>query len=121
MNKKIFTTTLVLALVLAVGILFWGRDESKANLDEFAQCLTDKGAVMYGAEWCAHCQNQKKEFGDSFRLVSYVECPQNTQTCLEKGISGYPTWILADGQKLVGEQELEKLSQKTGCALPQAK
>ncbi|MEK7525507.1 MAG: thioredoxin domain-containing protein, partial [Patescibacteria group bacterium] len=77
--------------------------------------------VMYGAEWCAHCQNQKKEFGDSFRLVSYVECPQNTQTCLEKGISGYPTWILADGQKLVGEQELEKLSQKTGCALPQAK
>lgn len=115
--NKIFTTILALALVLVAGILFWGRDESKASLDEFAQCLTDKGIVMYGAEWCAHCQNQKKEFGDSFRLVSYVECPQNTQVCLEKGISGYPTWILADGQKLIGEQEIEELSQKTGCPL----
>ncbi len=120
MNKKVFITIIVVGIAVLVGVLFFGRNESKVNLDEFAQCLSDKGVTMYGAEWCAHCQNQKKEFGDSFRLVSYVECPQNTQTCLEKGISGYPTWILPDGQKLVGEQELEKLSQKTGCPLPQA-
>ncbi len=73
---------------------------------------------MYGAEWCAHCQNEKKAFGDSFKYVPYVECPDNPQKCLEKGIEGYPTWILPDGKKLIGEQGLLKLSQESGCLLP---
>jgi len=28
--------------------------------DEFAICLTDSGAVIYGTEWCGHCRDQKK-------------------------------------------------------------
>jgi hypothetical protein len=30
--------------------------------DEFAQCITDSGAVFYGTEWCSHCKNQKALF-----------------------------------------------------------
>jgi hypothetical protein len=30
---------------------------------EFAQCLSDKGAVFYGAFWCTHCKSQKQMFG----------------------------------------------------------
>lgn len=73
---------------------------------------------MYGAKWCPHCQNEKKAFGDSFRLVPYVECPDDPKKCLAAGINGYPTWVFPDGKKLEGEQGLEKLSQASGCPLP---
>jgi hypothetical protein len=64
------------------------------NYDAFAKCLTEKGATMYGAEWCPHCKEQKAVFGNSFKYINYVECPDNTQLCLDKGIQGYPTWII---------------------------
>lgn len=73
---------------------------------------------MYGAEWCSHCQNEKKAFGDSFQYVPYVECPAAPQKCLEKKITGYPTWIFPDGKALIGEQGLSKLSEASSCALP---
>ncbi len=94
-------------------------DTSLSKYDGFAQCLAQKKVTMYGAVWCSHCQNQKKEFGSSFKYVNYVECPENTKLCTEKGIEGFPTWITADGQKLVGEQLLEALASTTGCVLPQ--
>ena len=65
-----------------------------ADKDSFAKCLTVKGFSMYGAEWCPHCKDQKALFGDSFKYINYVECPQNTNLCLAKGIQGYPTWII---------------------------
>ncbi len=64
------------------------------NKDDFAKCLTEKGWAMYGAEWCAHCKTQKEMFGTSFQYIKYVECPDNIQFCLDKGINGYPTWIV---------------------------
>jgi thiol-disulfide isomerase/thioredoxin len=62
--------------------------------DTFAKCLTSKGLTMFGAEWCPHCLEEKALFGDSFKYINYVECPQNTDLCLAKGIQSYPTWIL---------------------------
>jgi hypothetical protein len=26
------------------------------NLDDFAKCIKDSGAMFYGAFWCPHCQ-----------------------------------------------------------------
>lgn len=65
-----------------------------ADKDAFAKCLTEKGWAMYGAEWCSHCKSQKEMFGDSFQYIKYVECPDNIQFCLDKGINGYPTWLV---------------------------
>lgn len=87
-------------------------------LDKFALCLSQKKATFYGAVWCAHCQNQKKLFGDSFKYVTYVECPTNAETCLAKGVERYPTWIFADGTKLEGEKSLKALGELTGCPAP---
>ena len=56
---------------------------------------------MYGAEWCSHCKNQKKLFGNSFQYVNYVDCDKNSKECKEAGISGYPTWKV-NGQNYSG-------------------
>ncbi len=108
-------------VVIVLGAIMWYFARPKSaygDLDSFAQCLASHEVTMYGAEWCSHCQNEKKWFGKSFRYVPYVECPDNPKRCLEKGVEGYPTWILPDGTRLEGEQGPERLSAISGCALP---
>ena len=118
MNKKI-TVAIIFGSVLIGGAAFLMRPgaKSSAALDVFAQCLAEKDVIMYGADWCPHCQNEKKAFGDSFKFIPYVECPKDPKRCLAAGINGYPTWIFPDDKKLEGEQGLEKLSAESGCPL----
>lgn len=115
---------LIISIVVAVGlivILIWGGskniEKADSAMDSFAQCLASKNIAMYGAKWCSHCQKQKAGFGESFKYVLYMECSENAQKCLDAGIQGYPTWILTDGKKLQGYQELEKLAEASGCEL----
>lgn len=115
-NKYIILLGVGIAAVAIVGWLH-SRQQTSGALDEFAQCLVAQGAVMYGAEWCPHCQNEKEAFGNSFRFIPYVECPAEPKTCIAKNITGYPTWIIKD-KLYEGEQGLQKLSLISGCALP---
>ena len=116
----------VVAILIIAGIFFLiaQKNREPGELDEFAVCLKDKGAVFYGAFWCSHCQNQKKFFGNSARLLSYVECstPDGGGTldvCKQKNVESYPTWEFADGSREVGEVSLQRLAEKTGCQLTQ--
>lgn len=123
-TKTIYIWSAV-GLAIVIGIFFLVSANSKpGKLDEFAQCLKDKGAVFYGAFWCPHCQNQKAMFGKSAKLLSYTECSTpdgkgQLAVCKEKNVTGYPTWEFADGSRESGEVSLQKLSEKTGCQLPQ--
>ena len=77
--------------------------------DDFAKCLTEKGAVMYGAlDWCKFTQAQKAMFGNSFKYVNYHEYQELT------GIKKTPTWVI-NGQWYENTQSFEKLSAITGC------
>jgi len=122
-NKLIIFGFVLIAIV--VGIIFVAKAGNQpGNLDGFAGCLKEKGAIFYGAFWCSHCQNQKKMFGKSVKYLPYVECStsdgkKQLPACQEKNIDGYPTWVFADETREVGEVPLEKLSEKTGCLLPQ--
>lgn len=116
---------LAIGVVAVAGIFLLVKTNSgPGKLDKFALCLKDKGAVFYGAFWCPHCQNQKALFGKSQKLLPYVECstPDGSGQlgiCQEKQIKGYPTWEFTDGSRESGEIPLQKLSEKTGCHLPQ--
>ncbi len=111
---------LAIAIVLISGVFFLVSrpPQGVKNYDLFAKCLAEKKLTMYGADWCPHCQAEKKLFGNSFKYVPYVECPNNPQLCLEKGVNGYPTWIDAAGNKYEGEQGLNKLAEISECKLP---
>lgn len=85
---------------------------------DFAQCVTDAGWSMYGAERCSHCKKQKELFGSSFTAISYVECTEQEDVCTAAGVNGYPTWISQDGRTLGGFQSIEALSEASGCQVP---
>ena len=124
-KQTVIWSLIAAAFVAGLGYLIVKNSvpSGPSQLDGFTQCLKDKGAIFYGAFWCIHCQNQKKLFGSSEKLLPYVECSTSdgsaqNQTCKDKKVEGYPTWEFADGTRLSGEIELEKLAEKTGCELP---
>jgi hypothetical protein len=127
-NKTLFIIIGALIVVVAGGAIAYnkksGGDTVVAGVyDGFAQCLTTNGAKFYGAFWCSHCQNQKKAFGASVKYLPYVECATpdgqgQTPACADAKITGYPTWVFADGQTASGEQSMEKLAELSKCTLP---
>jgi len=125
-SKIIIGCAIVLTVVVIIFAIVNNKSQNSGNnpvglYDTFAQCLTDKGAVMYGAEWCAHCKDQKAVFGDSFKLINYVECPDNTQLCIDQGIQAYPTWLIGTSTQIEGfdkNKTMKELSDVTGCPLP---
>lgn len=123
-GAMIFWGAIALLIVLSLGAAFLIKPVS-LNLEPFAACLKDKGATFYGAFWCPHCQEQKRMFGSAAESLPYIECSTpdgkgQLQACIDKRIQSYPTWEFADGSRLTGEQSLQILSQKTGCAIPSA-
>lgn len=121
-QKNIFFIVIGIVVLGIIAVVFFqtkGKNIPSTKYDTFAQCLASKNLTMYGASWCTHCKAQKERFGDSFKYVPYVECTEKAKECLDKGVEGYPTWIDVKGVKYVGEQELTKLAEITGCVLPQ--
>ena len=119
MNRSYFIV-LIAALVILTSC---GSNIPSGHYDQFAKCLTEKGATFYGAFWCPHCEKVKKSFGDSVQYLHYVECDprgENSQSdlCIEKKIERYATFEFADGTRIEGEPTHQQLSEKTGCPLP---
>jgi len=90
------------------------------DVTALAECLTEKGAKLYGAYWCGHCNNQKEMFGEDLQYITYIECDANGEdadaaACQAAGIRAYPTWVLADEEQLVGTKQLEVLKEATDC------
>ena len=106
---KLIFLFFILAILVGCG--------GPGKYDDFANCLTDNGAIMYGTDWCSHCKDQKAMFGKSFDNVNFINCDKSKIACDSAGIRGYPTWII-DGESYSGVQPLVKLSSLTGCVLP---
>jgi hypothetical protein len=111
----IFVALAVVAFVLLTS--------GPSKYDNFAKCMSEKDAKMYGAFWCPHCKEQKATFGNSWKYVNYVECSTpdgqgQLPICTQAGVSGYPTWEFANGSRSSGALSLSELSLKTGCPLP---
>jgi hypothetical protein len=113
----------LLILLAAGGLYLFLQHKHSRRLNAFAQCLSAKGAKMYGAFWCPHCADQKEMFGSSFEFAPYIECGVKgshtpAQVCTDANVKHYPTWVFADGSRVEGAHSLEFLSQETGCPLP---
>ena len=121
-SVTIFWLVIILLIVVGVASSFY-VSAKPGKYDSFAQCLTQKGVIFYGAFWCPHCQATKRMFGSSARLLPYHECSTpdgkgQLQSCTDVGVQSYPTWVFPDGSRLTGEQTLQALADKSTCPLP---
>jgi len=127
-NSKplVIALLVILAVIVVVYAIYayTNKTNQPGQLDEFATCLKDKGAVFYGAFWCTHCQDEKRLFGNSEKLLPYVECStpdgqSQTKVCVDNNITAYPTWVFADGTRQTGALSLQQLADQTDCQIPQ--
>src|SRR3989344_3591121 len=111
-KKTIFISASSIILVLiAAGLGYSFMQSSKPGpLDCFAQCLTEKGAVMYGASFCQYTHGQKGMFGNSLRFIDYRDFTEDSNIKLT------PTWKI-NGKYYENAQSLDRLSSITGCAI----
>ena len=115
-KKRYIILAGILILLGLLAYTLYKNQSSPGEYDNFAKCLTEKGAVMYGTEWCGFCKKQKELFGNSFKEINFVDCDKDRGECLANGVTGYPTWII-NGEKYSGFQSLERLSELSGCEI----
>ncbi len=122
---KLFRKIAVGVLIAAAfaGAYYLGIRKRVSRLDAFAQCVTSKGAKMYGLYWCPHCEEQKEMFESAFQYVNYTECGikgehKEEPSCIDAGVKQFPTWQFPSGERHEGALPLTTLAEKTGCSLP---
>lgn len=95
--------------------------ETQAQL---ANCLTEKGWVLYSSFTCPACRAQHKAFDSAFKFIREVECHPNApinevERCIKMKINKTPTWILEKNgeeiQRLESYQLLEDLASSAEC------
>ena len=107
----------IIVVLIILGLYFFTQPTGLTT-EEIAKCLSDSGAKMYGAYWCGHCNDQKEMFGEYWKLINYVECQGDgvqNEECKEAGITGYPTWIFGDGERISGARPISNLASIAGC------
>jgi len=127
-KKKVLIAIIILIVVLSgfwfiskIITNFTGRSITGVvvqdfSIDNFAQCLSDSGVVMYGSKYCGYCKKQKEMFGDSFSFINYIECVENPDSCSD--LEGVPAWIVMGKDKVYyGVQTFESLSKISGCKI----
>ena len=116
MKTKYIIMIAILTIVIVSGYGIYKNNLTPGEYDEFAKCISEKNAVMYGTDWCSYCQKQKSMFGKSFDYVNYVNCDYNKEECISNRVEGYPTWKI-NNKTYSGVQPLEHLSTLTECDL----
>ena len=102
-KSKTIIISVVVLLVLFASITY--ALFAPGKYDDFAKCLTEKGAKMYGEDWCENTNGQKAMFGKSFKYVNYEVKPD---------LRIRPTWVI-DGKEYERVQSFQRLSALTGC------
>ncbi|MGC9599219.1 MAG: hypothetical protein ABSE18_02425 [Minisyncoccia bacterium] len=117
-------TWIFIAIAAALSVFLYLKNLPPPNgtYDAFAKCIASTTTKFYGAFWCSHCEDQKREFGNAAQYLPYIECSTpdgsgETKACQDAGITEYPTWYFPDGSSSTGVQSPQMLSQKTGCPL----
>ena len=119
-NKQNIIILIIVALLVIATVA--GMSASRKDYEAFASCISEKGFILAGTEWCSHCKTQKALFKGAFEDVivpaeAYKDCDLQRVWCEEAGVTGYPTWVTPDGHLLPGVQKLSTLSDVSGCAL----
>ena len=110
-SKYYVIASVIGIIILAVSAYSVYSLNKPGPYDNFAKCLSEKGAVMYGAmDWCKYTQGQKAMFGKSFKFINYHEFDELP------GIKKTPTWVI-NGAWHENAQSFEKLASLTGCKL----
>ena len=140
LNVKSIAVVALLVVAAAGGFLLLRGEE--VNYYDFTACMAEKKLIEIGSDTCLHCENEKRILGhEAFKQYDdagmYLRCNKDPVFCSQLGIRGTPTWYMpsptgkqinAQGSlfqisgtydEYLGELSISKLSEITGCPIPE--
>jgi hypothetical protein len=112
--KRYFMVAVLILIIASISYVAYSNYKKPGEFDEFAKCLTKKGAVIYGNDYCQYTNKQLNWFGKSKRYLDYIKCIDNTALCDKKGVKVTPTWEI-NNTIYPQIQTFKTLSELTGC------
>jgi len=118
-TNSIFISVFLLMTILLQGCGIAGP-KPPGKYAETAQCLTEKGVILYGTYWCPYCKIQMEDFGDDSQFISYQECDDNgpkgdSKVCLDAGVTSFPTWYFPGQGNLIGRNPIFIVAKLANC------
>ncbi|EKD93829.1 MAG: hypothetical protein ACD_28C00052G0004 [uncultured bacterium] len=115
-QKRRLAGMIFCALFIFLSYLLWNDHQDRAiPYRAFAHCLSRNDMIMYGTDWCPHCQEQKEMFGAAFEFIDYVNCDFNKELCEAKNVTKYPTWYSGEVFFKQGVQPFSVLGEEAEC------
>ena len=119
-RKRSFRKYIILGIIGLIIVFFsfsiYSYTKKPGQYDNFAKCLTEKGAIVYGNDFCSYTNKQLNYFGKSNKYLNYVKCAENQELCNSNGIKITPTWEIK-GKMYEQVQSFETLSIASGCEI----
>lgn len=97
---------IVIIVVVLLSIAYFLRPSSAAYVS-----MNSNIPIVYGAGFCGHCNNMKKDLDAANVDYVYYDCtlPENKEKC--QGITSFPTIQFPNQtEKVVGRQPIDKFS-----------
>ncbi|PIT92339.1 MAG: hypothetical protein COU08_02925 [Candidatus Harrisonbacteria bacterium CG10_big_fil_rev_8_21_14_0_10_42_17] len=118
----------VIAGVVAALVTYFAQTTGGFQQDTTAliACMNEQNVTYYKSFRCTNCKRQERLLGEPYKDLNQVECHPdgeggNPQLCLQKSITHTPTFIIEEHgvevRRVVGLQNLEELSEFSGCPL----
>ncbi len=114
--KKYFIWGSIILIVVLIALSINAQSKKPGKYDDFAKCLTEKGAVIYGNDYCQYTNKQLGFFRKSQKYLNYVKCIDNKELCDSKGVEVTPTWEI-NGKTYPQVQTFEALAAYSGCEI----
>jgi len=118
MQNKNWILGLVVVVVAIVALGIWGfrssvKPQVAGQSTSSASYYDDNASVMYFySDYCSHCVAQKSDLEklatDGYR-VKPMNVGEHEDYWQKYSIEGTPTFVAANGDKLVGHQDITKL------------
>ncbi|MEK6855433.1 MAG: hypothetical protein AABX73_04385 [Nanoarchaeota archaeon] len=118
-QNRVFLTFVFIVLLVTGLYIFtdWfskvtGYFSGESERGKIVLCLKEKGAELYGSEFCADCEKQRKIFGEEIKSIFYVDCGRNKELC--PNIREIPAWYI-DRKIYYGLKSLSELKEISEC------
>lgn len=113
-NPLAFLKHIILPVIICAPLLA----VAEAPESMLARCLTNKGAILYVADWCRYCTRTLDEFGPSVASLKVVHCfddRSDDAICEKLDLVGVPTWIAPGRERLIGFTPLRDIAVWSNC------
>ncbi len=111
-KMRVITTIIIIAVIVLSIFIITSKPETKTT-KEIAKCIGEK-SILYTQLGCSACKSQEEMFGENYQYLNTIDCFYDTQTCIDEGVQGTPTWEI-NGEKHLGTKSVEKLMELTNC------